>query len=83
MKDKEYFPIGKISLTGIEGRLISQFPDATVWLWVRSFSDSFDENLEGEIINITPFVKNISVNQTKNGGVFSISLSPITCYWQV
>jgi len=40
------------------------------------FDESFLTN--GSMIDITPFIENISINVTKTGGNFSMSLAPIT-----
>lgn len=60
------------------------YPDATVWLWCRSLSNTYDRlggtaEMSGEIFDITPFVEQLQTSNTKNGGNFSITLPPLVC----
>lgn len=51
------------------------FPNQTVWLWSKVLSES--ENIEGKIIDLSPFINSISTNVTETGGNWNLSLSPI------
>ena len=53
-------------------------PDISVWLWVRSKSSEKDEEPQGTIINISPFIQSISINVTATGGNWQLQLPPIT-----
>lgn len=59
------------------GALTKKFPDITVWVWCRSLSDPYDTTLQGQLIDISPFVINVNTNVTKTGGNFSIDLPPV------
>lgn len=78
---KKYLPIG----TQVdEGTFKDEYPDATVWLWCRSLSDTFTKagesaEMTGEIFDITRFVQTLSISNTKNGGNFQITLPPLVC----
>lgn len=66
------------------GSFKDQYPDATVWLWCRSLSDTFvsaDEGGEmmGEILDITAFVETLEISNGRNGGNFKITLPPLVC----
>lgn len=68
-----------------EGKLVTHYPKATVWIWCRGLSRSFNlsgkaiEDLEGQIVDISPFIQKLSTSVSKNGGNFQIVLPPITC----
>lgn len=56
------------------------YPEISVWVWCRSLSTHYTDlnnELEGAIFNITPFIKNLSITNTKDGGNFNISLFPV------
>jgi hypothetical protein len=75
---KKVFTQGDGSIN--HGDLSYQYPDFTVWVWCRSLSDNnspFSNELTGQIFNITPFVYSLQTSNTKNGGNFNLSLSPI------
>lgn len=48
----------------------------TVWLWSKSLNENGKFN-ENSLFNLTPFVENITLNQTQSGGNFNISLLAI------
>ncbi len=48
----------------------------TVWLWSKSSNEDGDFN-PNSIFNLSPFIQNISINQSDNGGNFSIELLSI------
>lgn len=54
------------------------YPDATVWVWCRSLA-SKDNNYEGEIFNLTPFIEKVTTNVGRNGGNFELKLPPLVC----
>jgi len=80
LEDDGYFPVSKTKLAFDGGSLINKFPGLTVWLWCRSLSSDVNDELEGEIINITPFINDISSTNSVSGGSFNLSLSPVTCF---
>jgi len=53
-----------------------QSPKPLVWLWSKSLNEDgvFNPN---SLFNLTPFIDNLSINQTESGGNFNISLLPI------
>lgn len=54
-------------------------PNRTVWVWCRALSFS-DTDIEGELIDITPFIGKLNTFVGKNGGNFSFDLSQIICH---
>lgn len=52
-------------------------PNITVWIWCRSLSENSQNELSGQIFNITPFVTSLQTNHSKGGSTFSLSLAPI------
>lgn len=63
-----------------KGTLKQIVPECTVWIWCRALSGKYDgDEMKGQIFDVTPFVQSISTNMSKNGGSFSLSLSPIVC----
>lgn len=65
---------GKRSL----GTAKDTYPDETVWVWCRSLA-SADNNYEGEIFNLTPFIQRVNTNVGKSGGNFDLVLPPLVC----
>lgn len=57
------------------------YPDVTVWIWCRALSPRSDESneLTGQLIDLTPFIINLTTNMGKNGGNFNITLPPLIC----
>lgn len=47
-----------------------------VWLWSKALNDNGKFN-SNSIFNLSPFVENVSVNQTESGGNFSLKLLAI------
>lgn len=80
--DSKYNPVKKTALnyTGTNrGKLVESSPEYTVWVWCRALSTDKQEENEGQIFNITPFVQKVTTNVGKNGGNFQITLPPLTC----
>lgn len=69
----------------LDGKLVEHHPKATVWIWCRGLSRSYSlsgqviDELEGQIVDLSPFLQKLSTTVSKNGGNFQISLPPITC----
>ena len=59
---------------------LKTFPRIHVWLWCKALSKS-DERIEGGLIDITPFVNNLTTHVGDTGGNFSISLDEMICEW--
>jgi hypothetical protein len=56
------------------------YPHVTVWIWARSLSSKNDESneLQGELLDITPFLQKVITNiDTNSGGNFQITLPPL------
>lgn len=52
-------------------------PKCTVWIWAKSLEEDNEINSEtvyGRIFNLSPFVQNLNIGVTDNGGNFSIRL---------
>lgn len=68
------------------GTIEHSSPSVTVWCWCKSLSNTTDaksnenilDSMEGQIIDLTPFVQKVKTSVTKNGGNFSIELPPLT-----
>lgn len=61
------------------GTLKEMYPDMSVWIWCRSLSRTDDNEMQGEIFDLTPFILKATTNVGKNGGNFSIQLPPLVC----
>ena len=60
--------------------IFKNLPTQTVWIWCKAFgTDNFatSGDLPGQIINITPFITNLSISMAKTGGTFSFTLPPL------
>lgn len=55
---------------------------ATVWVWSKSLNPNGEFN-SNSLFNLTPFINQISLNQTQNGGNFSFDLVPIEGMFKV
>lgn len=56
--------------------LIDRNPGATVWVWMRSLGGG--DYLNGELVDITPFVSSINISKERMTGNFSINLAFVT-----
>jgi hypothetical protein len=77
---------GYVSVTPIQegyiqnGGLKTAYPDVTVWVWCKGLTPGTDENeLKGELFDLTPFIESVSTNIGKTGGNFQIALPPLVC----
>ena len=84
LEDPDYKPIIK-NLKGGYASYKSNFPNVTVWIWCRALTFNGyvedDSELQGLILNVSPFIESITTNQSSNGGSFSINLTPLICYF--
>ena len=65
-----------------QGFIQSKYPEVSVWIWCRALSNDQTDNMEGQLIDVSPFIKSITTNVAgENGGNFTISLPPLVC-WQ-
>jgi hypothetical protein len=80
--DKGYVSINKILPGQFEaGSSKDVFPDASVWMWCRSLSSKEDESeeLQGQFLDLSPFIQKATTNIGRNGGNWSITLPPLIC----
>jgi hypothetical protein len=79
--DRGYVALSKPIAGKVQnGSLQQMYPELTVWIWCRSLSSKLSEDeLEGELFDLTPFIINCSTNMGKNGGNFQITLPPLLC----
>lgn len=80
-KDPDYiaeFSSGN-KLLGVTKQII---PNATVWIWCRSLSTSDNDEPQGTILNITPFIEDLDTTVNSSCGTFSIKLPPLICSFQ-
>jgi hypothetical protein len=54
----------------------TQNPRISVWLWSKALGES-NKELDGKLINVSPFVISCSTNVGAEGGTFEIELAPI------
>ena len=64
------------------GGVSKNFPQVSVWIWCKALGVAENSNIEGQVFDISPFIKSVSTNVTETGGNFSIELAPITCECQ-
>jgi hypothetical protein len=80
--DKGYVSLNKTLPSQFQfGSSKDIYPDVTVWIWCRSLSSKNDKDgeLQGEFLDLTPYVQKVTTNMGKNGGNFQISLPPLVC----
>lgn len=78
-QDKMYVPIQQLSSNDnagstFLGNAYRVNHNVSVWCYCKALGDG-----DGKMVNITPFLDNVTTNVGDNGGNFIISLSPITC----
>jgi hypothetical protein len=81
----------EIASDHILGHTHQNTPNATVWVWCKSLSDTSDtregenilDSMEGQLIDITPFIQSLNTNVAENGGTWSITLPPLSCKLEV
>ena len=80
-KDIDYIPS---HFTGNEllGVTKQVSPSMSVWIWCRSLSDPSQTEMQGSIINLTPFITNIDTYSMEGGGSFNFNLPPIIASWE-
>jgi hypothetical protein len=64
--------------------LLKSLPQITVWIWCKALSKTKmyqTKDLDGTILNITPFIKDLNTTVTKQSGTFSFSLPPLVAMW--
>ena len=66
--DKKYIKSSKYDISS-NFTVIEQYPTISVWIWCRALN---------KILNITNYIHSLSTRVSRNGGNFSIELSPIT-----
>jgi hypothetical protein len=62
------------------GTYKEMFNHISVWIWTKTLSSKVVNGeiaYEDVIINITPYITNLSTNVTKDGGSFNFSIDPI------
>lgn len=80
--DKGYYQIDRPIHGQLQNGNYQQFyPDVTVWIWCAALSPMNEENeeLKGTLLNISPFIQNLTTNSAKNGGNFTFTLPPLIC----
>lgn len=80
-QNKSYKPINiddKDSKTGntFLGNAYRVHNNISVWCYCKALGGDSEK---GKLINITPFIDNLTTNVGENGGNFIISVAPITC----
>lgn len=58
-----------------------EYPNITVWLWCRSLSNENEGELQGQVIDISPFIESVRTTVDSNGGNFNITLVPAQGIW--
>lgn len=74
--DIDNYPFLKIPFKDKSQVNLDLIPNFTVWIWSRALSE--DNNLmEGTLIDVTPFISNLTTSNVKQGGQFSFDLAPL------
>jgi murein DD-endopeptidase MepM/ murein hydrolase activator NlpD len=87
LNDAKYFPVSKMDIGNNFGKIQELSPKITVWAWVRSLNKvphtdiESNNELPGQIINLTPYIRKIQTFSGAGGGNFTINLAPISGYW--
>lgn len=89
VNDPKFYPTAKTDIGNNAGITKDSFPKITVWMWCRALSKpprfgviEAEQDLGGELINITNFVKKVTVSNTSTGSSFSIQMPAVACIWQ-
>jgi hypothetical protein len=65
------------------GEVVRLTPDISVWMWCRALAPegapADSDELTGRLIDITPFVQQVSTGNTATGGNFQLTLTPLSC----
>lgn len=63
------------------GEVVRLTPDISVWMWCRALAPDGgpSDELTGRLIDVTPFVQQVSTGNTETGGNFQLTLSPLSC----
>lgn len=73
------------------GKASHIFPNLSVWIWSRSLNTAIRGSklqYDDQLVNVTPFVRNLNVSKQEQGGSFSFTLPPLLCTflegrWQI
>ncbi len=80
--DENYTQVIRTSKASI-GNVKYQYPNVTVWVWCRALSKdgniNSEDDLQGTLVDVSPFVQMIDTSNSSNGGNFSLTLAPIIC----
>jgi hypothetical protein len=65
------------------GEVVRLTPDISVWMWCRALAPdgapADTDELTGRLLDLTPFVQQVSTGNTETGGNFSLTLAPLSC----
>ncbi len=78
MKDPKYQRTYKIQSSAKAHSIREIFNDLSVWVWSRNLSVDEKGEYSDVLLDITPFIKDITSSVSANGGNFSISLAGVT-----
>lgn len=53
------------------------FSNVSVWIWSRALSTKLGDKYQDTLIDISPFITNLTTNVSESGGNFSMGVSPI------
>lgn len=76
LKDQKYVQVNKSTNPQL-GDTKDMYPNVTVWMWCRSLTN--EQNQEGTIIDLSPFIQTLNTNVGTNGGNWDLTLSPLVC----
>lgn len=74
ISDSGYKPLNREDTESVNNRTYRIHSKFTVWIWCKALGES---QLEGKIIDITPFVNLVSTTGGQDGGNFQIMISPV------
>lgn len=76
-QDPEYRQVLDLERQGVSGNKVYSISNyASVWMWLKALGTG-DE--EGVLVNVTPFLQQVTINVGDNGGNFNIKLPPLVC----
>lgn len=81
LKDINYFPISKIYINDRLEKLKESFPKITVWIWSRVLKNPNSNLSDGALIDVSPFISNLTINSNKVGASFDFDLSSLICVY--
>lgn len=68
-----YIPLADKQGVEALGDFFRLYNNVTVWIWCKALTGGN----KGQLLNLTPFIEDVSTSQAKSGGTFALQLAPI------